>query len=944
MKAIIFFLLLLIPSVVFPQMTEFNLFPFTNPAIKEAHPVVFNTQKIMMTYVLRDTLRYSLTTDGGLTWQDPVSISYIGGLSSYSAIKLNSGRIIIIWAQMSKLWKIISDDEGMNWTISQIPISFFRPYINLVLTQTVDNRLWLTMSRSDNIFYMTSTDNGENWTTPVVLLSGYKKFLSITSTGAGKLLASYQDSTGGDNNILVMSSTDNGITWSTPIAVASSNLSEEKPRLITTAPNTVYLIYQVLKPTPFNEFKQYDIHYLKTTDGGNTWLPSAQFTRFIDDDILLGAYKYGDKALVNFFSKRYSSRGINQLYYGVTELTYDNTPPPSVFNIDFRFTDINTPVILRAYVYDDTTITSVKVILHGGMIFELYDDGMHNDSLPNDFIYGNRIDPRYIKSDNSLFINNIKLPLTNRGVIAYQYFQITFTVKAVDIQNSSINLSKTLELEFGATFDNKNLLFAGGFLLSGYNNSFLWANGVLSDIRIYDYIPGIFGSNPNDPKNKLYFLRKTDQPFGQSWQEWRDAVSLGAYFYDGDNDGIYNPVDKNGNGLWDPNEDMPDILGDETIWCVYNDGVPANERIYNDVPPQGIEIRQTVFASNKPPLNNTVFIRYSILNTGTIASLFDSVYFLVWTDPELGNYLDDLVGCDTLLNSGFTYNSGPDAQYGLNPPAFFTTILQGPWSFTGNPNDFAYNRRGQLLGMKTFQYHKNLNVTSFFNYIYYTQYPTAPRNRIEARNYMVGFDSRGILINPCTYTYGEVRGGVNCASVNPRFLYSGDPVTNIGWINTYKADQRMMLSVGPFQLQANNPIDIIVAYTVGRGNDHLNSITVARNLVNAVINEYNSNFSTITSVEDNSFVNVVSNFMLYQNYPNPFNNRTKIKFQIAKTCNVNLRVYDVLGREVGILVNEEKMPGLYEVEFDGSGFSSGIYFYKLVAGDYSQIRKFVLLK
>jgi hypothetical protein len=57
-----------------------------------------------------------------------------------------------------------------------------------------------------------------------------------------------------------------------------------------------------------------------------------------------------------------------------------------------------------------------------------------------------------------------------------------------------------------------------------------------------------------------------------------------------------------------------------------------------------------------------------------------------------------------------------------------------------------------------------------------------------------------------------------------------------------------------------------------------------------------------------------------------------------------LRVYDVLGREVGILVNEEKMPGLYEVEFDGSGFSSGIYFYKLVAGDYSQIRKFVLLK
>ncbi|MCK7523175.1 MAG: hypothetical protein MZV64_38640 [Ignavibacteriales bacterium] len=54
----------------------------------------------------------------------------------------------------------------------------------------------------------------------------------------------------------------------------------------------------------------------------------------------------------------------------------------------------------------------------------------------------------------------------------------------------------------------------------------------------------------------------------------RDAVDLGADYYDGDNDGTYNPTDKNGNGLWDADEDRPDLIGDETVWCVYWDGLP----------------------------------------------------------------------------------------------------------------------------------------------------------------------------------------------------------------------------------------------------------------------------------------------------------------------------------------------------------------------------------
>ena len=90
-------------------------------------------------------------------------------------------------------------------------------------------------------------------------------------------------------------------------------------------------------------------------------------------------------------------------------------------------------------------------------------------------------------------------------------------------------------------------------------------------------------------------------------------------------------------------------------------------------------------------------------------------------------------------------------------------------------------------------------------------------------------------------------------------------------------------------------------------------------------------------------------FKLFQNYPNPFNPTTSIRYQIPETGLVTLKVYDVLGREVATLVNEEKPAGTYEIEFDShSGearnLTSGIYFYKMQAGDFIDTKKFVLIK
>ncbi|HMQ99310.1 MAG TPA: T9SS type A sorting domain-containing protein [Ignavibacteria bacterium] len=88
---------------------------------------------------------------------------------------------------------------------------------------------------------------------------------------------------------------------------------------------------------------------------------------------------------------------------------------------------------------------------------------------------------------------------------------------------------------------------------------------------------------------------------------------------------------------------------------------------------------------------------------------------------------------------------------------------------------------------------------------------------------------------------------------------------------------------------------------------------------------------------------IPENFRLYQNYPNPFNPVTNIKYEIPKDVNVSIKIYDILGREV-FCINEYKLAGSYEVQFDGSNFASGMYFYKLESDGFTDTKKMVLLK
>ena len=85
-------------------------------------------------------------------------------------------------------------------------------------------------------------------------------------------------------------------------------------------------------------------------------------------------------------------------------------------------------------------------------------------------------------------------------------------------------------------------------------------------------------------------------------------------------------------------------------------------------------------------------------------------------------------------------------------------------------------------------------------------------------------------------------------------------------------------------------------------------------------------------------------FMLSQNYPNPFNPNTIIRFQIANLSNSKIAIFNALGQEAATLVNEQLKPGSYEVDWNAANFPSGVYYYRLTAGDYSVTKKMILIK
>ncbi|MFZ1321037.1 MAG: YCF48-related protein [Ignavibacteria bacterium] len=195
------------------------------------------------------------------------------------------------------------------------------------------------------------------------------------------------------------------------------------------------------------------------------------------------------------------------------------------------------------------------------------------------------------------------------------------------------------------------------------------------------------------------------------------------------------------------------------------------------------------------------------------------------------------------------------------------------------------------------------------------------------------------------FEYGSSQ--INSSDMGSNWLYEEFQVFGIANTIAYRTPEEGWISLGivdSFLVTTNGGQNWNLTGTPQQSNIYDITFSSNRNGWavgnNGVILKYNS---SLVSVNNLNSVNPES-FILQQNYPNPFNPKTVINYELRVTSNAKLRVFDVLGNEVAELVNEKQNAGSYSVEFDGSGFASGIYFYKLTAGEFSETKRMILLK
>jgi hypothetical protein len=390
--------------------------------------------------------------------------------------------------------------------------------------------------------------------------------------------------------------------------------------------------------------------------------------------------------------------------------------------------------------------------------------------------------------------------------LTFQIFELPAPLPAIDVNQIRMVVSKAgsfaWDLQSGAAGleypkgTGKTAVFAAGLWLSA------GANVAVSEYSD-EFMPGsMIGGAPDDPNQPVYKVYKLKRSYPTTAE--RDAA-LADY-----NSGAVPHGAPPVSTL--PNGDL-DLLGDQMLWHVYNDAAPfAHTNRSGSTAPLGIEVQQTAFGFNRPgSLGNTVFMRFKLLNKG--GNSLTDMRVGVWSDPDLGDFVDDLVGCDPSRGLGFCYNGdNDDGIYGTAPPAVGFDLLQGPLSADGT------NRLG---------------TTAFIKYINGTD----PSSSTQTINYLRGLNADGTaIIDPTT---GQPT----------LFMVSGDPVAATGWLDTSPSDRRMLLCSGPFTMAPGDTQEIYIAIVLAQGANRLASISALEFSDDEVQTIFDGGFSNPTATE-----------------------------------------------------------------------------------------------
>jgi len=327
--------------------------------------------------------------------------------------------------------------------------------------------------------------------------------------------------------------------------------------------------------------------------------------------------------------------------------------------------------------------------------------------------------------------------------------------------------------------------------------------------------------------------------------DWKNLPGdQGAPYVDLNNNGIYDPI-LEANGMPDPSQgDYPGIhQADQVIWFKVNDqDASLTNNLYGSNP-MGVELEVTVWAfkQTSSALGQTIFKKYKITNISD--DTFEEMYLAQWSDPDLGYYTDDLVGCDPELNSMFAYNSSYSDEefekFGLIPPAVGYVLLQGP--VVPSPGDTAYVDSLPLPD------YKNLPMTSF-GYMAAGGMPNDPtmgdyKGTLQWYNLMRGFMPTTSLDYPEPY---EHRDGPYVGQAT-KFPLDGDPVIGSGDLdgrgtNSPPGDRRMVLVSGPFTLAPGESQEMVVALVGGYEENYLYSISNLKSNIRTVQEVFKAHF------------------------------------------------------------------------------------------------------